>query len=29
LIENYGQVKVMDVNNAPLSKVYVKVFAKD
>lgn len=29
VIENYGQVKVMDQKNKPLSKVYVKTFAKD
>ncbi|EGR27080.1 hypothetical protein IMG5_201970 [Ichthyophthirius multifiliis] len=28
LIEKYGQVKVLDENNKPLSKVYVKCFAK-
>jgi hypothetical protein len=29
VIENYGQVKVMDQKNQPLSKVYVKAFAKE
>ena len=28
LIENYGQIKVFDINNKPLTKVYVKCFAK-
>jgi len=27
-IENYGQIKVLDENNKPLTKVYVKSFAK-
>lgn len=27
VLENYGQVKVLDKNNCPLSKVYVKTFA--
>ncbi|KRW99096.1 hypothetical protein PPERSA_07349 [Pseudocohnilembus persalinus] len=29
VLNNYGQVKVMDANHQPLSKVYVKCFAKD
>eukprot|EP01015_Nassula_variabilis_P023441 TRINITY_DN438_c0_g1_i16.p1 TRINITY_DN438_c0_g1~~TRINITY_DN438_c0_g1_i16.p1 ORF type:complete len:328 (-),score=96.80 TRINITY_DN438_c0_g1_i16:46-1029(-) len=28
VIENYGQIKVTDIDNSPLSKVYVKTFAK-
>ena len=28
LIENYGQIKVFDTTNKPLTKVYVKCFAK-
>ena len=27
LLENYGQIKVMDAKNNPLPKIYVKVFA--
>lgn len=29
VLENYGQIKVTDEHNAPLSKIYVKCYAKD
>jgi len=29
IVENYGQIKVMDKEDKPLQRVYVKAFAKE